>query len=97
MREYVRTLSIGSLLRVRLLDGATITGILMAVRDDSIIVKPQTRIPEPERIVPLDTIDVVAPDRPSGMSTGKAAAIGAAAGAGGAAAFILILLAAAWD
>jgi hypothetical protein len=93
-RQYTQRLPIGSAVRVRTIDGQTLTAVLTVVDDVGIVVQPKTRVPEEPRRIPFT--DLAQVELKSGSSVGKAVAIGAATGA---ATFlgILLILAAAWD
>jgi hypothetical protein len=96
LRQYAGKLPIGSVVKVRLRDGGRLKGILMAADQDGVVVKPKTRIPEPERRVPFTNLEMLELDQPSGSNAAKAAAIGVASGVG---TFLglLAVIAAAWD
>jgi len=78
--EFVSRLPVGTNIRLKLDDGATLTGTLMAVEDDAIIVKRRARTPEPPITLTLNRI--VDADVQRGSGLGKAIAIGAAVGVG---------------
>ena len=90
-RNVAQKLSIGSIVKIRTVSREQVTGILFAVDDQGLIVKPRTRVPEPARRVAYDQIDDL---RLEGHRTGfgKAAGIGAAIGASVFAVMILILV-----
>ena len=90
-REFVRRLPVGTNIKLRLDDGATVTGTLMAVEDDAIIVKRRTRTPEPPINLTLNRI--VDADVQRGSGLGKGIAIGAAVGAGATFGVLLFLAA----
>jgi hypothetical protein len=48
---------IGATVKLRTLDGARMKAVLMAVDESGILVKPATRVPEPSRRVPFDSLD----------------------------------------
>jgi hypothetical protein len=86
-RQVASRLPAGSRVRLQLTDGVRLTGIVMAADDAAIVVKPKTRIPEPERRIPYAAIEMLEQDT-GGLSVGKAVAIGVGAGA---AAFLAIV------
>jgi hypothetical protein len=81
VQRYVSNLPIGSTVKLRLTSGEKFTAVLMAVDPAAVVVKPKTRIVEPARTVPLNTIVSIEPVTASGIGAGKAILIGAAAGA----------------
>ena len=62
--------------------------VLLAADDTSVLVKPRTRVPEPERRIAYSELELLVADR-GGIGPGKAAAIGIGAGAG---AFFTLLM-----
>jgi hypothetical protein len=89
--EFVSRLPVGTSIRLKLDDGAKLTGTLMAVEDDAIIIKRRTRLPEPPIRLTLNRIVDADVQRSSGM--GKAIAIGAGVGAGATLGVLLLLAA----
>jgi hypothetical protein len=81
MADYVRRLPAGSKVRIERRDGTTLRGTLMNASDETIVVQRNTRIPEAPINVPLQDLTRVTLDT-TGMSTGKAVAIGIASGVG---------------
>lgn len=75
LHDYVARLPIGAHVKIRLLSGDTFKGTLMRVDPDTIIVKPRTRTPHPERHIPLTELDFVDPDPQNGSKMGKVAGI----------------------
>ncbi len=95
-KTFAAKLPIGSTVNVGTTDGRRLTAVLLVVDRDEIIVKPKTRIPEPEQHVRFDRLERLELKRESQGGYGKAVAIGA--GAGGAGFLVLLLLAlASWD
>ena len=88
-RRYITNLPIGTKLTFDLADGVRLTGNILSVDQDAVIVQPRTRLPSPAKRVPFDVIVSLAPESSGGMNTGSAIAIGAVAGA---AAFVAIFL-----
>ena len=93
LRQYAGKLAIGSLVKVRLRDGEKLRGILMAVDRDQVIVKPKTRIPEPERRFPFADVEMIELEERDGISAAKAAGIGIASGVGSFLGLILVITA----
>lgn len=72
---------IGSIVRLRMRGGGTMTAVLLGVDESGITVKPKTRIAEPSRHISFDHIDRL--ERYAGrVSFGKYAAVEAGIGAG---------------
>jgi hypothetical protein len=87
-RRYVRSLAPGTRVRMELVDGRRITGTLMGLEDDAIVVQPRTRLPEPARVIALDRVAWLEPDT-GGIGAGRAIAIGVLSGA---ASFLALML-----
>jgi hypothetical protein len=92
---YAGKLPIGSTVQVRTTDGKRITAVLAIVDQSGITLQSRTRIPEPPRHVPYESLDQLSL-KENGGGVGKAIAIGAAVGAGSFLGLVA-LLAAAWD
>jgi hypothetical protein len=74
---------LGSRIKVQTSDGRRLKGTLMSVSADGIIVKRETRMPEPALSIPFPTLAKLQLDRSdSGISVGKAIGIGLSAGVG---------------
>ena len=82
LRSYVGKLPIGAIVKVKLKEGKGVTGTLMVIEPDAIVVKPKTRISRPERRLPLTEIEFVELQERNGASIAKAVGIGLATGAG---------------
>lgn len=91
--EYVRALPAGSAIQVQRTDGRSVRGTLMKATDQSLIIQPRARIPEPPLEIALTDVIAVTPERTGGTSVGKAIGIGIAAGVGATLAFLAILAA----
>jgi hypothetical protein len=48
---------IGAMVKLRTNDGHKMRAVLMAVDESGILVKPATRVPEPSRRLPFDSLD----------------------------------------
>jgi hypothetical protein len=97
MRDYVARLPIGATVEVRLREGGKFKGILMAVQDETIVVKPRKRVPVPERVIPIAELESVELERRGGVSAGKAIAIGVGTGVAAFFGIMLMLFAAYGD
>jgi hypothetical protein len=89
--EFVSRLPIGTNTKLRLEDGRQIKATLMSIEDDAVVVKVNTRLPEPPLRIELNRI--VDADIERGANFGKAIAAGAAAGAGAALGVFFLLVA----
>jgi hypothetical protein len=89
--EFVKKLPIGTNTRLKLEDGRKIKATLMSVEDDAIVVRMNTRLPEPPLRIELSRIVDAEIDR--GANLGKAIAAGTAAGAGAALGVFFLLVA----
>jgi hypothetical protein len=93
-RRYVANLPPGTTLQIDLADGSRLTGIILSVEQDAVVVQPKTRLPSPVRRIPFDTIVALAPESSKGLNPGNAVALGAAAGAASFLTLFLIVCAA---
>ncbi len=91
MAAFVRELAPGTSVKLTLMSGTKVNGMLVSVDDEQVTVRRRTRIPEPLTRVPLAEIaDAdIAPERSAGKTIAAAAAVGAGAALG-----VLFLLAA---
>jgi len=90
-RAYADHIAIGSTLTIRTTAGERLTGVLFAVDDTAITVKPKTRLPEAARRIEFDRIEELNVRRDR-VNLAKFVGIGAAVGAG---VFVSMLAAAA--
>jgi hypothetical protein len=93
LAEFVQKLPPGAAIRVDRTGGTTLRGTLMKASDQSMVVQPRTRIPEPAVEIPFSEVLRVTPDAQNGSSLGKAVGIGVAAGAGAALSVFMIIAA----
>jgi hypothetical protein len=83
LRELVAAIPLGSRIRVQTSTGPQLTGTLMSVTSDAMVIKRSTRVPEPAVTVPLSGITrLERVGSNGGLSVGKAVGIGLASGAG---------------
>jgi small nuclear ribonucleoprotein (snRNP)-like protein len=80
-RTVAESISLGSKVKVHLADGKRINGTLMRVDDTSMMVKRNTRMPEPAVTIAFDRVANLERDH-GGMNFAKALGIAAATGAG---------------
>jgi hypothetical protein len=81
-RKVADTIPLGTKVKISTFEGRRITGTLMRVDDTSVLVKKNTRRPEPAVVIPYDGISNLERATKDGFNLGKALAIGAATGAG---------------
>jgi hypothetical protein len=89
--EFVSKLPIGTNTKLRLEDGRKIKATLMSVESDAIVVRMNTRLPEPPLRIELSRI--VDADIDRGANLGRSIAAGTAAGAGAALGVFFLLVA----
>jgi hypothetical protein len=94
-RKVADAIPLGSKVKVQRVDGTRVSGTLMRADDTGVMVKKNTRIPEPAVVVSYDVIDNLERDHANGMGWGKAIGIGLAAGASAIATIFVIALQ--WD
>lgn len=81
-RKVAEAIPLGTKVRVQTVDGKRITGTLMRVDNAAVLVKRNTRLPEPAITVSFANVGNLERDQAKGFHLGKALAIGAATGAG---------------
>ena len=92
-REVAQTIPLGTKVKVQTMDGNRINGTLMRVDGDAIMLKRNTRRPEPARTVAFADISKLERDKGgNGTNVAKAAGVGLAVGAGIFVSLILIAL-----
>lgn len=72
----------GSKVKIQTTNGSRMSGTLMSVGDEAVIVKKSTRRPEPAVSVPFADISRLERDHGNNFNVGQAIAVGLAAGAG---------------
>jgi hypothetical protein len=80
----------GSRVRVQTMAGKRLTATLMTVTDEAIVVKRESRLPEPALAIRFDELSSLKRHEPRGIGWAKALGIGLAAG--GAAMLTLFLI-----
>jgi hypothetical protein len=81
-RRVAEAIPLGSKVKVRTLEGKRVSGTLMRVDTTSVMVKKNTRVPEPAVVVPFDVIANLEKDTGSNVNIAKAILIGVGVGAG---------------
>lgn len=73
---------LGTRVKVRTKQGRRLTATLMAVDDQRIVIKRESRVPEPAVAIAFADLAALQRDEKGGFSLGKALGIGLAAGVG---------------
>jgi small nuclear ribonucleoprotein (snRNP)-like protein len=81
-RKVADAIELGSKIRVQTTDGRRLTGTLMRVDSKEMLVKRNTRRPEPAITVAFDDVAKLERHKDGGFNVAKAIAIGVASGAG---------------
>ena len=81
-QQVAAGIPLGSKVKVETLNGRRMSGTLMSVSADAVMVKRSTRRPEPAVSVAFADMARIERDKGNGFNVGKAIAIGLAAGAG---------------
>jgi small nuclear ribonucleoprotein (snRNP)-like protein len=81
-RKVADAIELGSKVRVQTTDGRRLTGTLMRVDSKEMLVKRNTRRPEPAITVAFDDVAKLERHKDGGFNVAKAIAIGVASGAG---------------
>lgn len=83
LKEMAAVIPLGSRVKVHTREGRRLTATLMSVTDESIVVKRESRVPEPAVTIRFDELARLQRDeRSGGFTVGKAIGVGLAAGAG---------------
>ena len=94
LAEYVQRLPAGTSIRIQRVSGGSLRGTLMKANEQTLVIQPRTRVPEPPvEIAFKDLISVVPEAQGGNNNIGKAIGIGIAAGAGAVLGIFLILAA----
>ena len=82
-RQVAEAIPLGSRVKIQTSTGKRVNGTLMRVDGDAVMVKRNTRRPEPAVVVPFDQVSTLEREQKGdGMNIGKAIAISVATGAG---------------
>jgi len=81
-RQMANSIGIGTRVKVQTKAGKRMTATLMAITDEAVVVKRDSRVPEPAVEVPFADIARLQRQERGGITVGKAIGIGLAAGAG---------------
>ena len=81
-RKIAESVPLGSRIKVQTTDGRRISGTLMRVDSTALLVKQNTRYPEPATSVAFADVAKIERHKEGGFNVAKAIAIGAATGAG---------------
>jgi len=91
-RQMAAAIPPGSRVRVQTTTGRRLTVTLMNVTDEEIVVKRESRVPEPALSIRFDELASLKRHEPRGIGIGKALGIGLAAGGGAMLTLFLIVL-----
>ena len=82
-RQVAEAIPLGSRVKIQTSTGQRLNGTLMRVDGDAVMVKRNTRRPEPAVVVPFDQVSTLEREQKGdSMNIGKAIAISVATGAG---------------
>lgn len=81
-RQVAEAIPLGTKVKIQTLDNKRISGVLMGVDGTSVMVKRNTRRPEPAVTIPFDDVAKIERENGGGVNVAKAIAIGLAAGGG---------------
>lgn len=82
-RQVAEAIPLGSRVKIQTSTGKRVNGTLMRVDGDAVMVKRNTRRPEPAVVVPFDQVSTLErQQKGDSMNIGKAIAISVATGAG---------------
>ena len=81
-RKVAEAIPLGSKIKIQRHDGDRITGTLMRVDTTGVLVKRNTRHPEPAVSIAFADVAKIERHKEGGLNVGKAIAVGAATGAG---------------
>lgn len=95
-KTLVRSLEPAAMVKLRLTDGRSLKGTVVATTDDTVTLQVRTRMPVPPRTIPFEQITNVERTH-VGMNPGVKVLIGAGAVAGGAVLLVAAMFAAAYD
>jgi hypothetical protein len=82
LRQMASAIPVGSRVKAQTNSGARVSGTLMSVTDEAVIIKKKTRLPEAAVTVSFAELARLEMQTGEGMSAGKIIGIGLAAGAG---------------
>ncbi len=82
LRDMASAIPLGSRVRAQTNEGKRVSGTIMSVTPDAVIIKKKTRLPEPAITIPFAELARLELQVNEGMSIGKVLGIGLAAGAG---------------
>jgi hypothetical protein len=82
LRQMASAMPLGSRVKAQTNSGARVSGTLMSVTDEAVIIKKKTRLPEPAVTVSFAELAGLELQTGEGMSAGKIIGVGLAAGAG---------------
>jgi hypothetical protein len=81
-KQLAAGIPLGARVKVQSRNGRRMTATLMSISDDAIVVKRESRVPEPAVRIPFTELTRLHLDEKSGFSIAKAVGVGLAAGVG---------------
>jgi hypothetical protein len=81
-KAMAAAIPLGTRIKIQTSAGRRVTATLMSVTDEGLVVKRETRVPEPALTIGFNELTRLQRDERGGISFGKAIGIGLAAGAG---------------
>lgn len=82
LKKMAAEIPLGSRVKLHTSSGRRLSGTLMSVTDEAVIIKKKTRLPEPAITVAFVDLARLERETSNGMNAGKIIGIGLAAGAG---------------
>jgi hypothetical protein len=92
-RKVAETIPLGTKVKLQTFEGKRFSGILMRVDDKEVLVKRDTRRPEPAVALSYQDIAKIERAKDGGSNVGKAIAVGVAAAGGAMLTIVLVALA----
>jgi len=92
LQRMATAIPLGSPVKVETRSGRRLTGTLMDVTEEGVVLKRETRVPEPAVQLRYDELSSLRRHEPRGIGLAKALGIGLAAGAGAMLTLFLIIL-----
>jgi hypothetical protein len=81
-KQLAAGIPLGARVKVQSRNGRRMTATLMSISDDAIVVKRESRVPEPAVRIPFTELTRLHLEEKSGFSIAKAVGVGLAAGVG---------------
>lgn len=82
LQDMASAIPLGSRVKAQTTEGRRVSGTIMSVTADAVVIKKRTRLPEPAVTIPFAELAHLELQGNEGMSVGKVVGVGLAAGAG---------------